>query len=73
MGQMKMKDKNIFFKIVKKSILFGGIAAAGTFPVLAQPTNCYFTPESSGQTKFSVTSAWSYDEAARDVSAVRMG
>ena len=33
MGQMKMKDKNIFFKIVKKSILFGGIAAAGTFPV----------------------------------------
>lgn len=35
MGQMKMKDKNIFFKIVKKSILFGGIAAAGTFPVLA--------------------------------------
>lgn len=62
MGQMKMKDKNIFFKIVKKSILFGGIAAAGTFPVLAQ-TNYYFTPESSGQTKFSVTSAWSYDEA----------
>lgn len=62
MGQMKMKDKNIFFKIVKKSILFGGIAAAGTFPVLAQ-TNHYFTPESSGQTKFSVTSAWSYDEA----------
>lgn len=62
MGQMKMKDKNIFFKIVKKSILFGGIAAVGTFPVLAQ-TNCYFTPESSGQTKFSVTSAWSYDEA----------
>ena len=62
MGQMKMKDKNIFFKIVKKSILFGGIAAAGTFPVLAQ-SNYYFTPESSGQTKFSVTSAWSYDEA----------
>lgn len=59
---MKIKDKNIFFKIVKKSILFGGIAAAGTFPVLAQ-TNYYFTPESSGQTKFSVTSAWSYDEA----------
>lgn len=62
MGQMKMKDKNIFFKIVKKSILFGGIAAAGTFPVLAQ-TNYYFTPESSGQTKFSSDTAWSYDEA----------
>lgn len=62
MGQMKMKDKNIFFKIVKKSILFGGIAAAGTFPALAQ-TNYYFTPESSGQTKFSVKTAWSYDEA----------
>lgn len=59
---MKMKDKNIFFKIVKKSILFGGIAAAGTFPVLAQ-TNYYFTPESSGQTKFSSDTAWSYDEA----------
>lgn len=58
-----MKDKNIFFKIVKKSILFGGIAAAGTFPVLAQPTNYYFTPESSGQTKFSSDTAWSYDEA----------
>lgn len=57
-----MKDKNIFFKIVKKSILFGGIAAAGTFPVLAQ-TNYYFTPESSGQTKFSSDTAWSYDEA----------
>ena len=62
MGQMKIKDKNIFFKIVKKSILFGGIAAAGTFPVLAQ-TNYYFTPESSGQTKFSSDTAWSYDEA----------
>lgn len=57
-----MKDKNIFFKIVKKSILFGGIAAAGTFPVLAQE-DYYFTPESSGQTKFSVKTAWSYDEA----------
>lgn len=57
-----MKDKNIFFKIVKKSILFGGIAAAGTFPVLAQ-TNYYFTPESSGQIKFSSDTAWSYDEA----------
>ena len=57
-----MKDKNIFFKIVKKSILFGGIAAAGTFPALAQ-TNYYFTPESSGQTKFSSDTAWSYDEA----------
>lgn len=62
MGQMKIKDKNIFFKIVKKSILFGGIAAAGAFPVLAQ-TNYYFTPESSGQTKFSSDTAWSYDEA----------
>lgn len=59
---MKIKDKNIFFKIVKKSILFGGIAAAGTFPVLAQ-TNYYFTPEFSGQTKFSSDTAWSYDEA----------
>lgn len=59
---MKIKDKNIFFKIVKKSILFGGIAAAGTFPVLAQ-TNYYFTPESSEQTKFSSDTAWSYDEA----------
>lgn len=59
---MRKDNNRLLDGFVKNSILIVLTAAAGALPAFSQ-TDYYFTPESSGQTKFSSDTAWSYDEA----------
>ena len=59
---MRKDNNRLLDGFVKNSILIVLTAAAGALPAFSQ-TDYYFTPDSSGQTKFSSDTAWSYDEA----------
>lgn len=59
---MRKDNNRLLDGFVKNSILIVLTAAAGVLPAFSQ-TDYYFTPDSSGQTKFSSDTAWSYDEA----------
>ena len=59
---MRKDNNRLLDGFVKNSILIVLTVAAGALSAFSQ-TDYYFTPDSSGQTKFSSDTAWSYDEA----------